>query len=159
MPVKPVKENTGSLKKIPYKKPTKRLNVKRVTWEKEKEKEECDLVLSAYSNNLGKPMYVARDPNVKYFRYLLPEEFIEEGYDKKPLREFPVYTYGNNEKRYLGTYLSGNVKNLGKEYYGYEYETEEGPYPTERRFVCWSDDIINAYEKWLDYCSKINKKK
>lgn len=157
----PLTKEEISKRKIPYKKPDKKIKLSRNHWSKEKETEDCDVVLSAYSNNLAKPMFVARDPDVKYFRYLSPQEFIDMKLNKRKFSDFPVYTYGHNAKRYLDIFLSGNVKNLGKEYFGYNIDLEDvdsnSPYSSDRQFVCWKDDVFNGFEKWLVYCDKVCK--
>jgi hypothetical protein len=146
--------NNKKQKETPY--------TKKKTWSKQKELKECDLVLSAYKNNLGKPLYIAKDKDVKYWRYIKPEEFIQDNLNKRHIDDIPVYTYGHGTKRYLNVFVSGSSKNLGKEYYGYDCEDstvdENSPYSNERIFICWKEDLINQYEKWNEYCMKIVEK-
>jgi hypothetical protein len=132
---------------------------KKELWSKKKELKDCDLVLSAYKNNLGKPLYLAKDVGVKYWRYIKPEEFLKDNLNKRHIDDFPIYVYGHGAKRYLDVFVSGSAKNLGKEYYGYEHTDpnvdENSPYSNDRIFICWKDDLIDNYNKWVDYCVKV----
>jgi hypothetical protein len=147
---------------------SKKIKPEKVKWSKEKETKEAQLCLSSYKNQFGKPLYVATDPNTKYFRYIPVEEYVKDNLANRHVDDFRVYVYADDRKIFCDTLVSGSVKNMGREYFGYAtsvneiswlHKNENGDeeqmqFPPENQFVCWCDELFEAYDKWKIYCNK-----